>query len=141
MKTSKKVIISGLVALLFLAIQPTSYAAQSLPCWIQRVEEHGGKLYIHFLPNYRQRAFVTTKSQERQDETSPSNTPNYLVAWEGETVSVSDGLHSGCKITVERHEQQLGLQTLAYVHVGRLPASETTEFIPAATHDESQQPK
>jgi hypothetical protein len=105
------------------------------------VEEHGGKLYIHFLRNYRQRAFVTTKSQERQDETSPSNASNYLVVWEGETVSISDGLHSGCKITVERHERQLGLQTLAYVHVGRLPASETTEFIPAATYDEPQQSK
>jgi hypothetical protein len=137
----QKVVISSLVALLFSTMQPTAYAAQSLPCWIQRAEEHGGKLYIHFLPNHRQRAFVTTKSQERQDETSPSNAPNYMIVWEGETVSISDGLHSGCKITVERNERQLGLQTLAYVHVGGLPASESTEFIPAATYDEPQQSK
>lgn len=131
MKSPTKVIFSALVFLLSMQLQSTSQAAESHSCWIKRVEAHDGKLYLAFLPGYRQHAFVTDKSQERQSTASSSAPSDDLIMWENEKATNSNGLHSGCTITAERHEGRLGVQVRAYDSLPGMP--EKIEFIPATT--------
>jgi len=124
---------SGLIILLSMQLQSTAQAAENYSCWITRVVARDGKLYISFRPGYRQRAFVTNKLQEPESVT-PSKAPSDdLVMSENEKATNSNGLHSGCTITAERHEGRLGIQVRAYDSLPGIMASERTEFIPAAT--------
>lgn len=136
MKISKKLTVSGLMVLSLSTLHYSAHAGQGHSCWIQRVEKREGKVYIFFLPSYRQRAFVTKKSQERQDDTLQGETDGYLMMREDEEANISDGLHSGCKIIAETQERQLGVQLRAYINLPGLPLRETTEFIPAAAQED-----
>jgi len=141
MNMRKNVMLSALAALLFSAVQPLAYAKPNLPCWMQQIQERDGQIYVWFLPEYRARAFVLTKAQEHHDQTSATATPEYLVIREGEAAVNSDGLHSGCEMTVERREGQLGLQIKAYVSLPGLPYDARTQFVPATTLDGSRSQK
>lgn len=99
---------------------------------MQQVQERGQTIYIRFLPN-RQPLFITIEAQEQQDKTSTKDLPDDLVMREGETVSVGDGLHSGCEMTVERRVGQLGLKIKSFTILPGLPANVGTDFIPATT--------
>lgn len=136
MKSRKHVIFPWLTALLLSSLHPAAHAGQSFPCWIQHIEDRDGKLYISFLPNYRQRAFISNVPQERQNERSAGKDQNVLVMLEGETANIGDGLHSGCSMSAERHDQQLGLQVRAYLNFRDLVNHDETRFIPAVTGQE-----
>ncbi|MGH8855974.1 MAG: hypothetical protein ACREWI_17060 [Telluria sp.] len=52
------VLLSALVASLLWLAHSTAYAGQSLPCWIERIEQRDGKIHVFFQPGYRQRASI-----------------------------------------------------------------------------------
>jgi hypothetical protein len=141
MNVHKKPMLSALAVLLLSAVHPLAYARPNLPCWVQRLQERDGQIYVWFLPRYRERAYVSTKAQERHDQTSPTTTPEYLVIREGEVAVNSDGLHSGCEMTVERRDGQLGLRIKAYVSLPDLPYDARTQFVPATTRDGAESQK
>lgn len=141
MKIHKEVMFLALIVSLSIQLQSIAQATENYSCWIKRVEAREGKLYISFLPDYRRRAFVTDEVQERQSTTSSTAASDDLIMWENEKATNSDGLHSGCTITAEKHEGRLGVQVRAYVSLPGIPASEKTEFIAAARSEEAQQPK
>jgi hypothetical protein len=126
-----------MAALIISAVQPTARAEPYLPCWIQLVQQQGQRIDIQFVPNH-QPLFITTEAQEWQDKTSSKQFPDNLIMQEGEAADVGDGLHSGCKMTVERREGQLGLQLKTYVSLPGLPTDVRTEFIPATPQVGSQ---
>jgi len=138
MNVRKNARLLALAALLLAAVQPMAYAGPNLPCWMQQIQGGDEKIYIWFLPEYRGSAHVSTKAQERHHKTSSNATSEYLVMREGEAAFASDGLHSGCEITVERRGGQVGLRVKTYVNLPHLPYDERTEFIPATTLGGSQ---
>lgn len=141
MNVRKNPMLSALAVLLLSAVHTLVYARPNLPCWVQQVQERDGQIYIWFLPGYRERAYVSTKAQERRNQISPTATPEYLVVREGEAVVNGDGLHSGCEMTVERRDAQLGLQISAYVNLPGLPYDARTQLVPATTRDGSESPR
>jgi hypothetical protein len=141
MSVRKKPMLSVLAALLLSAVHSLAYARPNLPCWVQQIQERDGQVHVWFLPGYRERAYVSTKAQERYDQTSSSAKPQYLVIREGEAAVNSDGMHSGCEMTVERRDGQLGLRIYAYVSLPGLPYDARTQFVPATTRDGSESQK
>jgi hypothetical protein len=133
MTRRQKLVAQGLLTLLFSAFQATCHAGQKFPCWIHQAEKNQEEIHIYFLTGYFPGTSNTKRPQERPVEGAPVTGPYHFVLGEGETVNISDGLHSGCKITAERRGEKLGLQIVTWVNVPQFPGSHETEFFPVET--------
>jgi hypothetical protein len=134
----QKLVARALLTLLLSAAQTSSHAGQKFPCWIHHAEKNPGEIHIYFLAGHFPGTSNTKRPQERPIEGTLVTGPYHFVLGEGETVDISDGLHSGCTITAESHREKLGLQIVTWVKVPQLPGSYETEFFPVETTHESK---
>lgn len=132
----QNLVLQGLLILLLSAIQATCHAEQKFPCWIHQAQKSQEEIHIYFLAGYFPGSSDTKRPQERLIEGTPVAGPYHFVLGEGETVNISDGLHSGCKITAERREEKFGLQIVTWVNVPQFKGSHKTEFFPVENRHE-----
>lgn len=115
--------------LLTMLIPSLSSAETTYPCWINRLEVSDGKLRIYLLPSYFPRINIKRASKVVSDGQDKIDEKRSFTLGEGDKANMSDGLHSGCSLSVDRRTEGLGLQATAFVNLPSIPYSATTEFI------------
>lgn len=124
-----------LSAFLMIATPLVSDAAASYPCWIDHFEVVNEKLRVYLIPSYFPRVNIERVSQLARNVESDVDEEKSFRLGEGDKAHLGDGLHSGCSLSAERHDEGLGLQVQTYIHLQFLPESVSSTFILPGVND------